>query len=137
MPMPPDVESYLRSLAHRFNEPDLRKAADEIERLRAELAEKNKRIEELEKAITDVHSTLVGCILIQRDGDPPLFTMWLDGHVLTPDLTNYVIIPAERYGETLQNGDGTLVGVQREPITHRLEGHATISLKKLTGERDE
>jgi len=109
----------------------------EIERLTAEVAEKNKRIEELEKAISDVHSTLVGCILIQRDGDPPLFTMWLDGHVLTPDLTNYVIIPAERYGETLQNGDGTLVGVQREPITHRLEGHATISLKKLTGERDE
>jgi len=39
MPMPPDVESYLRSLAHRFNEPDLRKAAEEIERLRAEVAE--------------------------------------------------------------------------------------------------
>jgi len=71
MPMPPDVESYLRSLAHRFNEPDLRKAADEIEALRAELekkefllgetleqlrfeqaeaAEKDKRIEELEAA---------------------------------------------------------------------------------------
>ena len=40
MPMPPDVESYLRSLAHRFNEPDLRKAADEIEALRAELEKK-------------------------------------------------------------------------------------------------
>jgi len=87
---------------------------EEIERLTDEVAEKDKRIEELEAAINEVKSTLVGCILIRRDGDPPLFTMWLDGHVLTPDLTNYVIIPAERYGEPLRNGDGTLVGVQEE-----------------------
>ena len=78
MPMPPDVESYLRSLAHRFNEPDLRKAADEIEALRAELekkefllgetleqlrfeqaeaAEKGKRIEELEGALIEARKT--------------------------------------------------------------------------------
>ena len=73
-----------------------------------------KRVEELERAISDVHSALVSCILIRRDGDPPLFTMWLDGHVLTPDMTNYVIIPAERYGEPLKNVDGTLVGVSDE-----------------------
>jgi len=37
MPMPDNAESYLRSLAHRFNEPDLRKVADEIKRLTAEV----------------------------------------------------------------------------------------------------
>jgi len=42
MPMPPDVESYLRSLAHRFNEPDLREAAAEVEALRAEVAQEKR-----------------------------------------------------------------------------------------------
>ena len=75
MPMPPDVESYLRSLARRFNEPDLREVANEIKRLTAELKqyqrkaldlkfdniEKGGRIESLEQSAAE------GCLSVSYD----------------------------------------------------------------------
>ena len=81
MPMPPDVESYLRSLAHRFNEPDLREVANEIERLTAELAAKDKRIEELEQA----EARLTRIIEKRESHLSTLLGNHRGGHIITTD----------------------------------------------------
>ena len=87
MPMPPDVESYLRSLAHRFNEPDLREVANEIERLTAEVA---KWQEQAEVNKHDAHS--LHDIVVQKDKRieelleaeiEPIVGVFRNGHLVT------------------------------------------------------
>lgn len=107
MPMPPDVESYLRSLAHRFNEPDLRKAADEIEALRDEIAAHRKYLESITDNGSDYPETMdelidLGLVVeapptqdfIDEWGDDcemyvlawsPLASRALDGEEVVPD----------------------------------------------------
>jgi len=87
MPMPPDVESYLRSLAHRFNEPDLREVANEIKRLTAELAKWQEQAEVNKHDAHNFHD-----IVVQKDKRieelleaeiEPIVGVFRNGHLVT------------------------------------------------------
>jgi len=70
MPMPPDVESYLRSLAHRFNEPDLREVANEIKRLTAEVERvKDASLNDIERLMSRVENLkhVLAALIVRLD----------------------------------------------------------------------